>query len=633
MKSAFFLLALVFVLYGNTIFNKYSMDDEFVTVNNPAIQKGLKALPEVFTSHYVETDQQSYDYRPVVKTTFALEFAIFKLNPYISHLVNVLLYFVLCLILYGILKLLLRNYHPWLPMMICVLFAAHPLHAEVVASLKNRDELLSMLFSLAAWYYMIKYVDTRKMVMLAIALLSFLLAFYSKPNAIVYAAVIPLSLYFFREIRLKKILLLTALLLISGLVLNSLPDLFLSPTRRGVLYFENPLFYEKGLWLRLGTALVVILFYLRLLIFPHPLLFYYGYNTIPIVTPLNIWAIISLLICLALLATAIYLFRRKHQISFAILIFFITISVFSNIIVPMPGIAAERFTFSASLGFIIIVCCLLFLVFKIDLFQKNTFSLNTIKYPLIIFLLILIPYSIRTIVRNADWKDFNSLYSHDIEYLGKSAKANTIYAAFLYSEMSRTKDPIKYMSLAENAQKYYENALSIYPEYAVAWNNLGILYFKYQQKPSEAVHCFKKAFACDTTYAEALLNTAGAFDELKINDSAEYYYLKSVSIKKKFTIAYSKLCDFYYRQGKVDKAIETNKKIMETDSSSDVPYINIGNYYLLGKDTVKAIEMWEIAIKKYPNNPDLCTNLSKYFEHIGNLEKAAYYNKLALKRY
>lgn len=41
-----------------------------------------------------------------------------------------------------------------------------------------------------------------------------------------------------------------------------------------------------------------------------------------------------------------------------------------------------------------------------------------------------------------------------------------------------------------------------------------------------------------------------------------------------------------------------NEKIMETDAITDVPYINIGNYYMLGKDTINAIAMWEKAIEK-----------------------------------
>ncbi|HNW69055.1 MAG TPA: glycosyltransferase family 39 protein [Bacteroidales bacterium] len=630
-KVLLFLLVLVFVLYGNTIPNHYALDDEFVTDNNPVIHKGLKAIPEIFTTRYVSNDEQNYDYRPVVKLSFALEYALFKDNPHASHFINVLLYFLLCFLLFVILKLLLQQYHPWLPLMIIILFAAHPVHTEVVASLKNRDELLSMIGALATWYFIIEFVDNRKWYWLPLAFVFFFLGYFSKSNIIVYAAIIPLSLYFFREVKLSKVLMIFAALFVISMLFNYFPRVFLSPPHREMLYFENPLNFEKGLWLRLGTGLVVVLFYIRLLIFPHPLLFYYGYDMIPVVTPFNTWAIVSFIICLAALAVALYFFRRRHIISFGILFFFITISAFANIIKPPPGIVAERFALSASLGFVIVICALIFIVFKLDIFQKTKYQNRAIKYPLIVFLLILIPYTLRTIIRNKDWKDYKTLYSHDIGYLGKSAKANVMYASLKNHELYRIKDPQKQRAVAEEAKKHYELALKIYPGYAIAQNNLGIIYFRYLNETFKALNCWKKAAASESTCADAFMNMATAFDEMKISDSAEFYYKATIRVQKKPTIACSKLGDLYYRQGKVQEAIAMNEKIMETDDATDVPYINIGNYYMLGKDTINAIAMWEKAIEKQPGNPKLCTNLARYFEHIGDFKKADYYYRLSQK--
>lgn len=628
-KVLLFLLVLVFILYGNTIPNHYALDDEFVTNNNPVIQKGLKAIPEIFKTRYVSNEEQNYDYRPVVKLSFALEYALFKDNPHVSHFVNVLLYFLLCFLLFVILKLLLNKYHPWLPVMIILLFAAHPVHTEVVASLKNRDELLSMLGALATWYVIIKFVDNRKWYWLPLAFVFFFLGYFSKSNIIVYAAVIPLSLYFFREVRLPKVLSVFAVLIGISLFYNYIPRIFLSPAHREMLFFENPLSLEKGLWLRIGTGLVVVLFYIRLLIFPHPLLFYYGYDMIPVVTPFNTWAIVSLVICLAAMAVALFLFRRRHIISFGILFFFITISAFANILKPPPGIVAERFVLSASLGFVMVVCALIFLVFKLDLFQKTKYPVKTIKLPLILFLMILIPYTLRTIIRNKDWKDYKTLYSHDIGYLEKSAKANMVYASLKYHELYQIRDQRKQHEVAVEAKKHFELALKIYPGYAVAQNNLGIIYFRYLNDPYKALNCWKKAATFESTRADAFMNMATAFDEMKISDSAEFYYKATIRAQKKPIMAYSKLGDLYYRQGKVQEAIAVNEKIMETDDATDVPYINIGNYYMLGKDTINAIAMWEKAIEKQPGNPKLCTNLARYFEHIGDFKKADYYYRLS----
>ena len=47
-----------------------------------------------------------------------------------------------------------------------------------------------------------------------------------------------------------------------------LPRTFLPKTEREILYFENPLYFEKGFWIKIGTALYVVLFYLKLMVFP-----------------------------------------------------------------------------------------------------------------------------------------------------------------------------------------------------------------------------------------------------------------------------------------------------------------------------------------------------------------------------
>src|ERR1017187_6534155 len=52
--------AFVFILYGNSIRNEYALDDNYVTVttpekpNNPRIEKGIRGIPKLFTTHYVD---------------------------------------------------------------------------------------------------------------------------------------------------------------------------------------------------------------------------------------------------------------------------------------------------------------------------------------------------------------------------------------------------------------------------------------------------------------------------------------------------------------------------------------------------------------------------------------------------
>ncbi len=64
------ILALSFFLYGNTIKNNYNLDDIFVVKNNPQVLKGIKAIPEIFTSRYFENRQAKFGYRPLFHKQF-----------------------------------------------------------------------------------------------------------------------------------------------------------------------------------------------------------------------------------------------------------------------------------------------------------------------------------------------------------------------------------------------------------------------------------------------------------------------------------------------------------------------------------------------------------------------------------
>jgi phage terminase large subunit-like protein len=64
---------------------------------------------------------------------------------------------------------------------------------------------------------------------------------------------------------------------------------------------------------------------------------------------------------------------------------------------------------------------------------------------------------------------------------------------------------------------------------------------------------------------------------------------------------------------------------MKAVPNSDMPYINIGNYSLLSSDTTKAVEWWEVALKKNPSNGKLCNSLGNYFRSKGNMSKSNHY--------
>jgi hypothetical protein len=133
-----------------------------VTANNDIVKKGISGIPKIFTSLYQNLDNFKYEYRPIVKLTYAIENEIFGSNPGISHFINILLYFLSSVLLFFLLQKIFYKGNILFSVCIVTLFIAHPIHTEVVASLKNRDEILSFLFSLITLYYTIRLGETEK---------------------------------------------------------------------------------------------------------------------------------------------------------------------------------------------------------------------------------------------------------------------------------------------------------------------------------------------------------------------------------------------------------------------------------------------------------------------------------------
>ncbi|NQV01458.1 MAG: glycosyltransferase family 39 protein [Bacteroidia bacterium] len=630
-----FFFVWAYVLYGNTILNKYAVDDEFVT-NNEMIREGLAAIPGIFSTHYINqkgnVSDNVADYRPIVKLTYALEYQIYQQDkPGRSHAVNVLIYFLLSTLLFFILKRMLKNYNILFPFLITVIFMAHPVHTEVVASLKNRDEMLAFLCGLGTLYFLLRYADTRKLWYLLPAFVVFVIGYLSKSSILPFVLIYPLALYFFTDLKPKQYLPIFIALVALAVFAQIGPKWFLPAGERLTSMMENPLFVEKGLLFRMGTGLVSLLFYLKILVYPHPLLFYYGYDMIPLTTPANIWAILSFLLYAGILIYALIRFREKQLISFAILWYLIFIAMYSNFLIPVVGIVGERFVFAASLGFCIALVWVIFKIFKTEP-NSLTIEFDARAKILVVTLLILIPYAALTVNRNREWRNLMDLYSKDIPYLENSAKANTQYAGYLMRTTFQDPNFRQYGNVnqfkLETIKRHFHRSLEIYPGNYQTLNDLGTVYLFFGKDPDSALLFLKKAIDLNSELEPAWVNLGMAFREVKKLDSAAWCYSGILRRNPQNIRAYFALANVYNDMGEIRRAIDMNLDVLRSSPNLDVPYINIGNYILEAGDTAVAIEYYEEAVKRRITFEG-CVHLSNLYKSQGDTLKSAYYQQKA----
>lgn len=207
-KYAFGLVVFSLLLYLNTLPGNYNMDDELVTRDHRLTSKGIVAIPEIITSPYYSDDMgYQYDYRPLVLITFAIEHSIAGDNPHVSHFINVVLYALLCWLVFIWLSRMLTGYSLALAFIAAILFAAFPAHTEVVASIKNRDELLGFILAVLAARTALRTDGKSGVFWLLCVPLLFTAAMLGKTTMAPFAVIIPVSMVLFTGVRLRSALL------------------------------------------------------------------------------------------------------------------------------------------------------------------------------------------------------------------------------------------------------------------------------------------------------------------------------------------------------------------------------------------------------------------------------------------
>lgn len=612
-----------FALYANTIQNNYGLDDYLVTNHNPLIEKGIAAWPEIFTTNYIAENGIYVDYRPLVKASFALEYSLFGWTPHLSHLINVLLYALACCLAFKLLLLLFQERSITVLFTGMLLYAAHPVHTEVVASLKSRDELLVLIFVLLSSIAFVQFAIKPDKRNLLLGLLFFFCSLLSKITGIPFIVLIPV-MYFIKSNRAKSaFFIFSALALLTVLYYLVLVS-WLPGMARPYEYVETPLPYLNDFSLKFGTAFYSLGYYLCLLIAPVQLSFYYGINYIELKNLVSLLPMVSIVTYVALLVATVYYHKKNVFISFCLFFYLVQISLAANLVLPMPGIVGERVLLAASLPFCLLVAYVFHQLFYHPSRKKKTntaphyFLFRSSYLSLALIACLLLFYSYTTIARNADWKDTITLFEADMPHLQKSAKANYMMAKEL-RRLYRTDKNLSAEKLQTESTKaihYYNQAISAYPRYATAMEELGTLYAVEQRNISMAIPLFEKAFAIDSTLWRSANNLGMAYQMTKDTSTAIHWYKKSLQAKPGNVKVLEELAKLYYLKGEKQNALACNDSIMRLMPDSYLPYYNYAIYYMLEGDTANAVKYFEQDIARGEKEKFPFSFLIRHYLHL-----------------
>lgn len=530
------LFTITFVLFANSIMNESALDDEIVLNKNQYVQDGSHGIRgilshDAYSSYYesmqAEDQLSGGRYRPLSIVTFAIEESLFgfkegsevqftqneieysgtivrsifdekevlvnqeygksslmrvnisDIDGYVSiyhgrHFVNVLLYMFTIGILFYLLHFVLLPQFKDIAFLALLIFAIHPIHTEVVANVKSRDEIMSLLFIGLTFVYAFKWRENKKTTSLIATCSFYFLALLSKEWGIVLVGLVPIAFVVFKKetvsLALKTSIPLFSVaalyLLIRGNIVGFGSDI------KQVDVINDPYLFATGIE-GFTTKTAILFKYFVLQVFPHPLSSDYSFKTIEY-RNLGSWDFwVSLLFHLGLVVLMIKLFIKKHVLAFAIAFYLGPLFLVSNFMFDIGATMGERLIFHSSFGF-----CILFAYLLLK-FIKKLGDLKWQKRILLPLLVIIVGLaSFKTIDRNSDWKNNTSLFIHDVKVVPNSVLANA-NAGKAYLEMAEKEElrGNKQKVLLKKAELHLNQAIKFDPKYYGAYLNLGYVWY------------------------------------------------------------------------------------------------------------------------------------------------------------
>ncbi len=642
-----FLGVVSFLIYANTLLNGFVMDDVMVLKENRMVLKGMSAIPELLSTPHmrgyliIPNDL----YRPLSLVMFAIEYQLFGLSPGVHHFFNVLTFAGCSIMLFLFLNKFFGGKRTAVAFIAALIFAVHPVHTEVVANIKSRDELMCFFFGFWSLNLFMNYMKDGKMTQLLLGVLAFYLAIISKETVIAFLGIIPILFFIYNNPDKKRAMYITAGTVIAFIVFMAIRTSVLkaydaNQPAAEVEFIDNALSGAPDAISLFATKIVVMGHYLRLMFIPYPLLSTYSFNSIPFAdfTSIAFWLSLAAYGAMIYFMVTRFLKNKKDPWAFAIMFYLATIFLFSNFPFLMGAELAERFAFFASAG----TCLLMALAIEQWIIKSKEADVSIIKSSKVLTILapLCLIYSGMTFARNAEWKDNLTLYKADVKRSPNDVRLYHNVAAALAEELyEEVTDSVKKKEIDQEALGYLRDGLKIYENYADLYVEMARIFDRNKQYDS-AIKYNKIGLSLNPINFTANNNlgsvmiTAGKYRE------AIPYFLRAMEYNPNFKYAYLNVARCYAQLKQFDSAIINFRKLLEFEPNNLDVVQEIGTAYFMAAKYDSAQYYYQLVLKQKPNDPNTTNNIGaillntkRYAEAVPYFQKAVALNPGYLNAY
>ncbi len=609
------------VLYANTFNHEYALDDDLIVCGNTYVLRGVDGIGDIMKNDIFDSYNKSLNaeanlaggrFRPFSLATFAIEQEFIGTMPdgikddswdlnknkiqdanedinhdgvfndkdpktkgmAFRHINNVLLYILSVCLLYLFLSRFFFIENKLLALLTAILFLAHPIHTEVVANVKSRDEILSLMFMILTMHFSFLYVETKKMKNLIWALVCYFIALLSKEYGATLLIILPVSLYvYYKKFKFSDVpALLIGLVITFGIyyAMRSSVVLGLGDNAKQDAELLNNPFMSATAIQAIATKIFINLKYFILLLMPMTLSCDYSYNVIPFRTFANPEVWLSLVILIGLAVATVITLRKRSWLVIPLLFILMHLILINNFLFNIGATMGERLVYHSSFGVCILIVYGWYYLFN-NIIKVNPQYVTFALLPLIAF------YSIKTIARNPAWKNNQTLYLTDVKSYPNSTMLNGNACISLFDMSNMPINKAREKGLLDSANMYGLKALQLHPGYFYTHLNLGLVKAKQGDMDSATYHWLK---------AREMSPYEKKLPEF-LDGSAAYYYNKGVN---------------FVNQNQYQDALTQLNKAHEIKPNDHRPLYYLGLTYYKMNNFSKAKEMWSKGLSFAPND-------------------------------
>jgi protein O-mannosyl-transferase len=579
------------------------------------------------------TQHLSLSFRSIPNLSFSMNYylsgmnlAAFRITNVIFHVLSAVLAFYLTYITLRLpsmrdkySKLEDRKIPLYISLFTTTLFLLHPIQTSAVNYITQRMAIMACMFSFAGTILYVKGATAteKKPIYYAVSVFCFVLAVFSKENAVMVLPALLLYDFIFissfrwSEFRQRFIPLAVLFIILgsaavyyfnAGRIIQSIIMLVLNPNQPMGTYGWSGMDIHWTPVEFVLTELRIVSRYIFLVLVPIPSFMVFDYsNSYPVSKSLlhPLTTLSSFFFLLSIFAFSLRYFKKVPLISFGILWYLITIFLESFIALGLDPYFEHR-NYLPSYGLFLSLASLLIYA------DKPGWKVKTASIILFTALLLFV----LTFTRNGVWREGRLLWENAVEKSPNNARAH-VNLGIVYTGKG----------WLDKAIEHFQFALKLKPESAEAHENMGVAYARKGLR-DKAVEEYRTTLKLQPNYYEAHYNMGIVFFENGDIDKAIEEYTAALKIRPDLADVHVNMGIAYGSKGLMDQAIEHLQTAVELDPDFAEAHNNLGIAYAKLGSFDKAVEQYRIAVKLQPSYMNARANLENAYKSQGQSDKS-----------